>query len=669
MSIRSYEINLDSFSSLIPEPIVGRQGDKNGAVTLYVTVTDRGSAVDLTEQTINLMAKTAKGTAIIADNAGVTITDAVNGKFTYEIPNALWSEAGKIKDAYFSLNDTDGQQTTYDLIFIVKKAIDISQDKAEDYITIIDGTLRDLQEKIDAIYDAYQTGAFYSRNEIDEFNANFETRISSNETYIEDVKDNSSDAYITSLKIPLRCGWQDLSSGWYPQGFSVNKDKNELYLSTEITGGTETRIEIHDLSTGDLKSMKSFTNEANSFSEGIPYFYNTDGDLCFIVSIVNGNGYAIFNYDAGTIGSNIIINGKFKWGVEGNNFVTTDAFETNITKYSVYDWESIKSGSPTLQQDVYTETTGTLFAKAQGLTMSNGNVYLAMGAYGTTIGLQSYSQNGRIVKQVEFNKQSMAEFINSQYPGAISETSDYLLEAEGAYTLGHTLLIGAVIEGYFYLVTSGLPDGYKVQTNIPVNDNKSDFQLLPVGSDILMLPSGKYEGFSFVNGPLGPEDTSIIQVTVEISNNGRKIISVTQSSTGNQWTKTVHTDGKGGSEDWLVKTGSAFVNTDVNPKNGITATNISYFKETQGSFAKKIELRIDKATNIPVNAYTIIASIPSDIAPTHQVALVIPAYNAMSNHDKYASLWVTTGGDVYIATSTSATKSDIYSAVIDWVKW
>ena len=231
------------------------------------------------------------------------------------------------------------------------------------------------------------------------------------------------------------------------------------------------------------------------------------------------------------------------------------------------------------------------------------------------------------------------------------------------------MLIGAVIEGYFYLVTSGLPDGYKVQTNIPVNDNKSDFQSLPVGSDILMLPSGKYEGFSFVNGPLGPEDTSIIQVTVEISNNGRKIISVTQSSTGNQWTKTVHTDGKGGSEDWLVKTGSAFVNTDVNPKNGITATNISYFKETQGSFAKKIELRIDKATNIPVNAYTIIASIPSDIAPTHQVALVIPAYNAMSNHDKYASLWVTTGGDVYIATSTSATKSDIYSAVIDWVKW
>ncbi|AUV70967.1 hypothetical protein C1940_00120 [Lactiplantibacillus plantarum subsp. plantarum] len=168
MSIRSYEINLDSFSSLIPEPIVGRQGDKNGAVTLYVTVTDRGGAVDLTEQTINLMAKTAKGTAIIADNAGVTITDAVNGKFTYEVPNALWSEAGKIKEAYFSLNGTDGQQTTYDLIFIVKKAIDIDQKHADDYVTIIDGTLRNLQSKVNAIDEAYKNGEFYSKSESDE---------------------------------------------------------------------------------------------------------------------------------------------------------------------------------------------------------------------------------------------------------------------------------------------------------------------------------------------------------------------------------------------------------------------------------------------------------------------------------------------------------------------
>lgn len=168
MAIRTYDILLDSYNSTIPEPIVGRQGDKNGAVTLHVTITDRGTAVDLTGQTVNLIAKTANDTAVVADNAGVTLTDAANGRFDYAIPNALWSESGKIKKAYFSLNTADGQQTTYDLIFIVKKSIDINQKRADDYVTIIDGTLRDLQSKVNAINEAYKNGEFYSKSESDE---------------------------------------------------------------------------------------------------------------------------------------------------------------------------------------------------------------------------------------------------------------------------------------------------------------------------------------------------------------------------------------------------------------------------------------------------------------------------------------------------------------------
>ena len=167
MAIRTYDILLDSYNSTIPEPIVGRQGDKNGAVTLHVTITDRGTAVDLTGQTINLIAETAKGKAVVADNAGVTLTDATNGRFDYEVPNALWSEAGKVTKAYFSLNDANGQQTTYDLIFIVKESIDINQEDAHNYVTIIDGTIRDLSEKIESVVDAYNNGSFYSKTESD----------------------------------------------------------------------------------------------------------------------------------------------------------------------------------------------------------------------------------------------------------------------------------------------------------------------------------------------------------------------------------------------------------------------------------------------------------------------------------------------------------------------
>lgn len=193
MAIRTYDILLDSYNSTMPEPIVGRQGDKNGAVTLHVTITDRGTAVDLTGQTINLMAETAKGTAVVADNAGVTLIDATNGRFDYAVPNALWSESGKIKKAYFSLNDTDGQQTTYDLIFIVKKAIDISQDKADDYVTVIDGTLRDLKTKVDAIYATYQAGDFYSKTESDSQFAQFDADTATEPTI--QLKNNTDELY------------------------------------------------------------------------------------------------------------------------------------------------------------------------------------------------------------------------------------------------------------------------------------------------------------------------------------------------------------------------------------------------------------------------------------------------------------------------------------------
>lgn len=156
MAIRTYDILLDSYNSTIPEPIVGRQGDKNGAVTLHVTITDRGTAVDLTGQTVNLIAETAKGTAVVADNAGVTLTDAKNGRFDYAIPNALWSEAGKITKAYFSLNDSNGQQTTYDLFFIVKIAADMTKESAKDWVSNLNEIIEQYNQWANDAHSSWQ---------------------------------------------------------------------------------------------------------------------------------------------------------------------------------------------------------------------------------------------------------------------------------------------------------------------------------------------------------------------------------------------------------------------------------------------------------------------------------------------------------------------------------
>lgn len=174
MAIRTYKVTLDTKNAIAPEPVYLRQGDKTGAVVIDAKLMDNGSPVSLSGLTPMFKANTADGQAVIADSTGFNIIDASGGEFTYQVPNALSSVPGKIMTAYFSLSDSSGSESTFDVAFIIKKAVDITHAQANDYITIIDSTLQSLQQKIDAmntdvqtILNAYNQGDFYNKSETD----------------------------------------------------------------------------------------------------------------------------------------------------------------------------------------------------------------------------------------------------------------------------------------------------------------------------------------------------------------------------------------------------------------------------------------------------------------------------------------------------------------------
>lgn len=174
MAIRTYKVTLDSKNAIAPEPVYLRQGDKTGAVVIDATLKDNGSPVSLDGLTPMFKANTADGKAVIADSTGFNIVNSSGGEFTYQVPNALAAVPGKIVTAYFSFSDASGTESTFDVVFIIKKAVDITQAQADDYITIIDGTLQSLQKKIDAmntdvqtILNAYNQGDFYNKSETD----------------------------------------------------------------------------------------------------------------------------------------------------------------------------------------------------------------------------------------------------------------------------------------------------------------------------------------------------------------------------------------------------------------------------------------------------------------------------------------------------------------------
>jgi len=174
MAIRTYKVTLDSKNSIAPEPVFLRQGDKTGAVVIDATLMDNGAPVSLDGLTPMFKANTADGQAVIADSTGFNIIDASAGDFTYQVPNALSAVPGKITTAYFSFSDSSGSESTFDVAFIIKKAVDITKPQADEYITIIDGTLNSLQKKIDdmntdiqTVLNAYNQGDFYNKFETD----------------------------------------------------------------------------------------------------------------------------------------------------------------------------------------------------------------------------------------------------------------------------------------------------------------------------------------------------------------------------------------------------------------------------------------------------------------------------------------------------------------------
>jgi len=135
MAIRTYKVTLDSKNYIAPEPVCLRQGDKTGAVVIDATLMDNGSPVSLDGLKPSFMANTADGKAVIADSTGFNIVNASGGEFTYQVSSQIGSVPGKIKIAYFSFADASGNQSTFDVAFIVNKAADMTKESAKDWVS------------------------------------------------------------------------------------------------------------------------------------------------------------------------------------------------------------------------------------------------------------------------------------------------------------------------------------------------------------------------------------------------------------------------------------------------------------------------------------------------------------------------------------------------------
>ena len=142
----SVNLSLDVTKTGIQNPLIKvRQGD-GGFETLHTTVTSNGEPLDLQGWTITFMGTTSGNHKIVDNN--VTIVEAPNGIFDYTPSKAWGMDIGEFKMAYFKFVKGYGSASSANFRVNVIEAVDLTQEEAKNYISVVDATIAEAKEHL-----------------------------------------------------------------------------------------------------------------------------------------------------------------------------------------------------------------------------------------------------------------------------------------------------------------------------------------------------------------------------------------------------------------------------------------------------------------------------------------------------------------------------------------
>lgn len=139
-------LTLDVTKAGIQNPLIKvRQGD-GGFETLRTTVTSNGEPLDLQGWTITFMGTTAGDHKIV--DGKVKLIEAPNGIFDYTPTKAWGMDIGEFKIAYFKFVKGDGSASSANFRVNVIEAVNLTQEEAHDYISVIDTTIAEINNHL-----------------------------------------------------------------------------------------------------------------------------------------------------------------------------------------------------------------------------------------------------------------------------------------------------------------------------------------------------------------------------------------------------------------------------------------------------------------------------------------------------------------------------------------
>ena len=454
MAIRTYKVTLDSKNAIAPEPVFLRQGDKTGAVVIDATLMDNGSPVSLRGLTPSFMANTADGQAVISDTSGFVIINASSGEFTYQVPSQLGSVPGKIKIAYFSFSDSSGAQSTFNVVFVVEKAADMTHESAKDWASnlneIIDqynqwannahSSWQDFVNENKEIIESIDPGGTLLTEVIDArkpaLSDPFETlgqRLNRNDDKVENINQTALATQSNSLIVNTPSNFNKASllfkvarrpemAGGSTQAMMTDRLTGDVYVIDQNDDGTYQEILKYDKTSGELLQSRILGLGGVVWLEGNSLFHDpVSNAVCFVFPANLTGDWFVYDFDADTKGTPFKMDGQTIFCVDNSEqyFVNVDSFgkpgiNGYITGLNVYDLPSVVAGAPVLKK--YIPLKDSLVRddnKVQGLQMIGNSIYFGRGANTQWFRTTVVDISGAIIADYNWDKSSIIGVLNA----------------------------------------------------------------------------------------------------------------------------------------------------------------------------------------------------------------------------------------------------------------
>lgn len=274
----SVNLSLDVTKTGIQNPLIKvRQGD-GGFETLRTTVTANGEPMDLQGWTITFMGTTAGNHKIVDGN--VKLVEAPNGIFDYTPSKAWGMDIGEFKIAYFKFVKGDGSASSANFRVSVIEAVDLTQEEALNYISVVDTTIAEINQHLtDSLAGVTQSiaDANTNANTVASNVAALGNRVDEYNNKLEDIKVGGRNYLLNSSGDNLS-GWGNTASTW---GVTTDQTRGNVFTATPTTawtgGGTNSIAQVVNTKTVGQQVTVSFW--AKSSVTGAKFHSEPQGGL------------------------------------------------------------------------------------------------------------------------------------------------------------------------------------------------------------------------------------------------------------------------------------------------------------------------------------------------------------------------------------------------------